>query len=174
MEPKAIDWQQLNAIIADHRDRKWGLIPLLQDIQEAFGYIPPAAIEPIADAMHMYPTQVQGVITFYSGFSLQPKGRCVLRVCRGTACHVKGSRSILRLMKKELSLEEGETSPDYQFTLETVACLGACFLAPTMMVNRNYYGKLSPPKVTSILDQYRRPKAAEGESDATDTAREAE
>lgn len=164
MEPKAIDWDQLSAIIDKHREEKWALIPLLQEVQEAFGYIPPAAIEPIARAMEMFPTQVQGVITFYAGFSLAPKGRYVLRVCRGTACHVKGSRSILRMTKKELNLEEGETSDDYQFTLETVACLGACFLAPTMMVNKNYYGKLTPPKVNSILDQYRKPKPAESAS----------
>jgi len=166
MEPKVIDFNQLAAIIDKYRDQKWGLIPLLQEVQEAFGYIPPAAIEPIAKAMNMFPTQVQGVITFYAGFSLQPKGRYVLRVCRGTACHVKGSRSILRMTKKELDLQEGETSQDYQFTLETVACLGACFLAPTMMVNKTYYGKLTPPKVTSILDQYRKPKASEASSPA--------
>jgi NADH-quinone oxidoreductase E subunit len=166
MEPKAIDWDQVSAIIDKYRDQKWGLIPLLQEVQEFCGYIPPAAIEPIAKAMKMFPTHVQGVITFYAGFSLQPKGRCVLRVCRGTACHVKGSRSILRMMKKELSLEEGETSPDYQFTLETVACLGACFLAPTMTANKDYYGKLTPPKVNSILEQYRKPKPADASSEA--------
>ena len=99
--------------------------------------------------------------SFYAGFSLTPKGKYVIRVCRGTACHVKGGRSILRLMKKELGLEEGETSPDYQFTLETVACLGACFLAPTMMVNRTYYGKLSPPKVSSVLAQFRKQEGDE-------------
>jgi len=137
-----------------HRGEKWGLIPLLQEVQEAFGYVPPETIEPIAEALTTHPSEVQGVVTFYSGFSLKPKGRCVLRVCRGTACHVKGSRGILRLLKRELSLEEGETSPDYQFTLETVACLGACFLAPTMMVNRDYFGKLNPTKVTGILGQY--------------------
>jgi len=162
MEPKPIDWQQVNTIIDKHRGEKWGLIPLLQEVQEACGYIPPAAIEPIAHAMNLFPTQVQGVITFYAGFSLEPKGRYVLRVCRGTACHVKGSRSILRMMEKELAVDEGETSPDYQFTLETVACLGACFLAPTLMVNKDYYGKLTPPKVTSILNQYRKPGAHEG------------
>jgi NADH:ubiquinone oxidoreductase subunit E len=132
------------------------LIPLLQEVQETFGFIPPQSIEPIADALQMYPSQVQGVITFYSGFSLKPKGRVVLKVCRGTACHVKGSRSILRMVQKDLGLKEGETSPDYQFTLETVACLGACFLAPTMMVNRDYFGKLNPTKVTSVLGEYRK------------------
>jgi NADH-quinone oxidoreductase E subunit len=156
-EPK-IDLAKLDAIIDGHRNDRWGLIPLLQKVQETYGYVPPETIEPIAEALKLFPSQVQGVITFYSGFSLKPKGKYVCKVCRGTACHVKGSRSILRLMKQELELEEGETSPDYQFTLETVACLGACFLAPTMMVNRDYYGKLSPTKVHSVLSQYRRPK----------------
>ena len=82
----------------------------------------------------------------------------MLKVCRGTACHVKGSRSIIRLMQRELDLKEGETSADYQFTLETVACLGACFLAPAMLVNQTYIGKLAPTKVTSILDEYKKEK----------------
>ena len=158
MEPKEIDWNKLTAVIAKHEKEKWALIPLLQEVQEIFGYIPPESIEPIAQALKMFPSQVQGVITFYSGFTLQPKGKYILRVCRGTACHVKGSRNILRLMQKELDLDAGETSPDYKFTLETVACLGACFLAPAMMVNRAYYGKLAPTKVTSLLAQYGKDK----------------
>jgi NADH:ubiquinone oxidoreductase subunit E len=156
MEPPPIDWDKLDAIIESHKGEKWGLIPLLQEVQELCGYIPPDSIEPIARAMNMFSSQVQGVITFYAGFALKPKGKYVLKVCRGTACHVKGSRSILRLMQKELGLSEGETSPDYQFTLETVACLGACFLAPTMMINRDYFGKLSPTKVNSVLGEYQK------------------
>ena len=156
MEPPPIDWEKIDAIIESHRGEKWGVIPLLQEVQELCGYIPPDSIEPIARAMNMFSSQVQGVITFYAGFALKPKGKYVLKVCRGTACHVKGSRSILRLMQKELGLSEGETSPDYQFTLETVACLGACFLAPTMMINRDYFGKLSPTKVTSVLGEYQK------------------
>lgn len=158
MEPKEIDWNKLTAVIAKHEKEKWALIPLLQEVQETFGYIPPESIEPIAQALKMFPSQVQGVITFYAGFTLQPKGKYVLRICRGTACHVKGSRNILRLMQKELDLDAGETSTDYKFTLETVACLGACFLAPAMMVNRAYYGKLAPTKVTSLLAQYGKDK----------------
>jgi NADH:ubiquinone oxidoreductase subunit E len=156
MKPPELDRNKLEAIIAAHQGEKWALIPLLQDVQEAFGYIPPEFIEPIADALNLFPSQVQGVITFYAGFALKPKGKYVLKVCRGTACHVKGSRSILRLVQKELNLKEGETSSDYQFTLETVACLGACFLAPTMMVNRDYFGKLSPTKTVSVLGEYRK------------------
>ncbi|MDP2645573.1 MAG: NADH-quinone oxidoreductase subunit NuoE [Desulfobacterales bacterium] len=161
MKPPEIDGDQLQRIIDQHRGEKWGLIPLLQEIQENFGYIPPPAIEPVAKALNLFPSQVQGVITFYAGFALKPKGKYVLKVCRGTACHVKGSRSIIRLVQKELNLQEGETSPDYQFTLETVACLGACFLAPTMLVNRSYFGRLAPARVTSLLDQYRRNKEDE-------------
>lgn len=154
MISREIDLDKVQSILNKHRREKWGLIPVLQEIQELFGYIPPEAIVPVADALRVYPSQVQGVVTFYSGLSTEPKGRNVVRVCRGTACHVKGGQGILRFMKRELGLKEGETSPDYQFTLETVACLGACFLAPTMMVNKTYYGKLAPPKVSSIISQY--------------------
>jgi NADH:ubiquinone oxidoreductase subunit E len=158
MQPKEIDWELMEDIIQRYRGETWALIPLLQDIQETFGYIPPDSIEPVSEALSLFPSQVQGVISFYAGLSLKPKGKYVIRMCRGTACHVKGGRSILRMMKKELGLEEGETTPDYRFTLETVACLGACFLAPAMMVNRTYFGKLSPAKVVSVLKQYGRDK----------------
>ncbi len=158
MEAKEIDLNELTSIIDKHKDRMWSLIPLLQDIQEHYGYIPPESLETVALALKIFPSRVQGVVTFYSGFTLTPKGKYVLRICRGTACHVKGGRAILRIMKRELGLEEGETSPDYQFTLETVACLGACFLAPAMMVNRTYFGKLTSPKVTSVLSQYQKDK----------------
>jgi NADH:ubiquinone oxidoreductase subunit E len=154
MTQEAIDFDRVQSILRRHDREKWGLIPVLQEIQETFGYIPPESLVPVAETLRIYPSQVQGVLTFYAGLSTEPKGKYVVRVCRGTACHVKGGRSILRFLKRELGLEEGETSPDYQFTLETVACLGACFLAPTMMVNKTYYGRLSPPKVSSILKQY--------------------
>ncbi len=158
MTTTKINWEKLSEIIDAYKEKKWGLIPLLQEIQETFGYIPPDTIVPIAEALGLYPSQVQGVITFYAGFTLKPKGKCVMKVCRGTACHVKGGQSVLKMMKKELSLEEGETSEDYQFTLETVACLGACFLAPAMMVNRDYFGKLTPNKVTSVVGEFRKEK----------------
>jgi len=158
MKPEEIDWGQLEAIIDKHRGESWALIPLLQDIQEAFSYIPPESLESIAEALSVFPCQVQGVISFYAGFSLKPKGKYVLKVCRGTACHVRGGLSVLRFMKRELGLNEGETTADYQFTLETVACLGACALAPTMMVNRDYFGKLTPPKVTNILAEFGKEK----------------
>ena len=154
MDPREINWAEIEILINKRKNEAGGLIPLLQDIQDAVGHIPPETIEPVANALGIFPSEVQGVISFYAGFSLEPKGKYVLKVCRGTACHVKGGRSILRLIKRELSLDEGATTPDYQFTLETTACLGACALAPTMMVNKSYFGKLTPPKVNAVLDEH--------------------
>jgi NADH-quinone oxidoreductase E subunit len=148
------EMNRVQKIISEYQNQRWGLIPLLQKVQEELGYIPGETLEPIADALQLSPSQVQGVVTFYAQFSLAPRGKYVIRVCRGTACHVRGGRSILRVVKRELGVEEGETTPDFKYTLETVACLGACFLAPTMMVNRNYFGRLSPPKIRSILGQH--------------------
>lgn len=154
MKPEKIDLTKITPLIEEYQGQKWPLIPLLQKVQDEYGYIPPETIGPIAEALNLFPSEVQGVVTFYSQFSLKPRGKNVVRVCKGTACHVRGGRSILKIAKRELGVDEGDTTEDYQFTLETVACLGACFLAPTMMVNKNYYGKLSPPKMTSILKQY--------------------
>lgn len=144
----------LQRLIAQAQGQKWALIPLLQRIQEEIGYVPPETIELIAEALNLFPSQVQGVLSFYAQFFTEPRGRNIIRVCRGTACHVKGGKSILKLVKQNLGIEEGKTTSDYKFTLETVACLGTCFLAPVMMVNRNYFGKLVPSKVQSVLKQY--------------------
>jgi NADH:ubiquinone oxidoreductase subunit E len=147
-----IDHETLMRIIENHDAGKWDLIPLLQAIQEEFGYIPPEAIMPVADHLKVFPSEVQGVIEFYAGFGMKPKGRHIFKVCCGTACHVKGSRSILSSITKELGISEGETSPDYSCSLETVACLGACFLAPTLMADKEYYGRLTPSRIGSIVN----------------------
>lgn len=146
--------KRLQKIILEYQGQKWGLIPLLQKVQEELGYVPREAVGPIADALNLFPSQVQGVITFYAQFFTEPRGRNIVRVCRGTACHVRGGRTILKVVKQNLGIEEGKTTEDFKFTLETVACLGTCFLAPVMMVNRNYFGRLVPPKVKSIIRQY--------------------
>ncbi len=148
------EWELVQKLITEQRGKKWALIPLLQRIQEEIGYIPPAAIEPIAAALNLFPSQVQGVLSFYAQFSMVPRGRNIIRVCRGTACHVKGGKTILKMVQQQLGIAEGQTTADYKFTLETVACLGTCFLAPVMMVNHLYFGKLVPPKVQSVLKQF--------------------
>ena len=156
------DLTRLDDIVARFQDQKWPLIPLLQEVQDELGYIPPETIEPIARATGLFPSQVQGVITFYEQFHTTPRGKNIVRVCRGTACHVRGGRTILKIVKQQLEVEEGETTPDMGFTLETVPCLGTCFLAPSMMVNKDYFGKLAPPKLRSILQQYDTPGAEQG------------
>ena len=141
----------VDQIVAKHRGERWALIPLLQEVQEQIGYIPPQAIEPRAAGLGLFPSQGQGVISFYTQLHTTPRGRNVVRVCRGTACHVRGGKTILKLVKQHLGLEEGETTPDLEYTLETVACIGVCALAPNMVINNDTYGQLNPKKVTQIL-----------------------
>jgi NADH:ubiquinone oxidoreductase subunit E len=155
--PPKPDLKRLDEILAGYQGQKWPLIPLLQEVQEEFGYIPPETIEPIARATGLFPAEVQGVVSFYEQFHTAPRGKNIVRVCRGTACHVRGGSTILRIVKQNLDVEEGGTTPDMQFTLETVPCLGTCFLAPAMMLNKDYFGKLAPPKLRSILQQYGNP-----------------
>lgn len=145
------DLAEIEPIIARYQGERWGLIPLLQDIQEKFGYVPPETIRPVADAMGLFPAQVQGVISFYSQLHTEPRGKKVVTVCRGTACHVRGGQTILKLVKQQLGVDEGETTPDMEYTLETVACIGVCALAPNMTVGNTTYGSLNPKKVTRIL-----------------------
>ncbi|MFO8010038.1 MAG: NADH-quinone oxidoreductase subunit NuoE [Dehalococcoidia bacterium] len=151
VEIPEIDLNKIGEIVDKYRGQKWLLIPLLQEVQSEIGYIPPAAIKPIADGLGLFPSQVQGVISFYTGLYTTPRGRNVVKVCRGTACHVRGGKTILKLVKQQLELEEGETSADLEYTLETVACIGVCALAPNMVINNDTYGQLNPKKVSQIF-----------------------
>jgi NADH:ubiquinone oxidoreductase subunit E len=144
--------KQIDNIIGGYRGQKWGLIPLLHDVQTAVGYIPPESIPRIADGLGLFPSQVQGVISFYTQFYTEPRGRNIVRVCRGTACHVRGGKTILKLVKQELGLEEGETSPDLEYTLETVACIGVCALAPNIVINQETHGNMNPKKVARLFE----------------------
>jgi len=154
MKAKAIDLSKLDPILTRHEGQKEALIPVLQEVQGEFGYVPEEAIERIADALELFPSQVYGVVTFYSQFYLTPRGRNTIRACRGTACHVRGARSVLRAVEQSLGISEGNTTEDFKFTLETVACLGACALGPVVVVNEKYFGKMAPRKVESVLRQY--------------------
>jgi NADH:ubiquinone oxidoreductase subunit E len=149
--------KKIDAIISNYRGQRWGLIPLLHDVQQAVGYIPPEVIPNIASGLGLFPSQVQGVISFYTQFYTEPRGKNIVRVCRGTACHVRGGKTILKLVKQELGLEEGETSPDMEYTLETVACIGVCALAPNIVINQETHGNLNPKKVARLFES-RKPK----------------
>jgi len=145
------DLARINAIASEYSQQKWAMIPLLQKIQSEFGYIPPQSIPLIARSLGVFPSQVQGVISFYAQLYTQPRGRKVVRVCRGTACHVRGGKTILKLVKQHLGLDEGETSPDLEYTLETVACIGVCALAPNIVVADHVHGHMNPKKVEQLL-----------------------
>jgi NADH:ubiquinone oxidoreductase subunit E len=127
----------------------------VQRIQKEFGYIPPESVPVIAEMLGLFPSQVQGVISFYSQLYTEPRGKKVVRVCRGTACHVRGGKTILKLVKQQLGVEEGETTPDLEYTLETVACIGVCALAPNMVIGDKTHGHLNPKSVEQLLKKDR-------------------
>jgi NADH-quinone oxidoreductase subunit E len=139
------------------------LIPLLQSIQEAYGYLPAPVLTRVSARTGIPTSRMYGVATFYAQFSLEPHGKHAVRSCRGTACHVRGGKKIIATVKGALGLEEGETSPDMLFSFETVACLGACALAPVTIVDSAYYGKMTPRKAEQIIQQL---KEHNGESQA--------
>jgi NADH-quinone oxidoreductase subunit E len=130
------------------------LIAVLQQVQDCFGYLPRMAIEEISRRTKIRLSRIYGVVSFYAQFYTEPHGRHTVRCCRGTACHVKGSGQVLAAVERALGVREGETTPDLMFYLETVACLGTCFLAPAIMIDDHYYGKLTPQRVESILRSY--------------------
>ena len=130
------------------------LIPLLQTLQNEYGFLPPEVLTEASRLTKLPISRMFGVATFYEQFHLTPRGRHTIRCCRGTACHVKGGKSISQAISRELGIDEGDTTPDMRFTFETVACLGTCFLAPVMMVDNDYYGLLTAQKIHSILDSY--------------------
>ena len=145
--------EKIDAIILEHKNEEWGLIPCLQDIQEMLGYIPSPVIQRIAEGLGLFPSQVQGVVTFYEQLYTTPRGKNIVKVCRGTACHVRGGKTILNLVKHQLNLAEGETSPDLEYTLETVACIGVCALAPNIVINRDTHGHMNPKKVSRLFNK---------------------
>jgi NADH:ubiquinone oxidoreductase subunit E len=153
MPAESIDLSKLPPLLEPYRSES-DLIPLLQQVQGEYGYVPPETLEPIGLALGLPACRVQGVINFYHMFYTEPRGRNTVTVCRGTACHVRGGRGVLRVVQKILGLKDGETSPDYEFTLETVACLGACALSPVMVVNGQIYGRMNPKRIETVLAAY--------------------
>ncbi len=145
--------EPLDKVLASRPEAGAGdLIPILQEIQKAYGYLPPSVLTAMSSRTGIAASRIYGVITFYEQFYLEPHGRHTVRCCRGTACHVKGGRDIIRAIRRILGVEEGETTKDMEFTFETVACLGACALAPVMVVDGVYYGKMTSRKVNFVLD----------------------
>jgi len=144
----------LQKLLDQYRDYKGGLIPVLQEAQNIYGYLPKDVILEIAKELRMPASKVFGVCTFYAQFHLKPRGRNIIRVCLGTACHVRGGAKIFEAAQEALGVGQGGTTEDLRFTLETVACIGACGLSPCMMVNDDTHGRLAPEKVGGIFETY--------------------
>ncbi|HOJ18189.1 MAG: NADH-quinone oxidoreductase subunit NuoE [Ignavibacteriales bacterium] len=139
---------------------KSAIIPLLQDVQQIYGYLPEKVLLEVAKFTGLALSRVYGIATFYNQFRLTPLGENIIRVCRGTACHVKGSANILYTLEQELKIQAGETTRDKKFTLEVVSCIGACSIAPVITVNDDYFGRLTTKEIPGILKKYaNKPKA---------------
>jgi NADH-quinone oxidoreductase subunit E/NADP-reducing hydrogenase subunit HndA len=153
--------KQLQEVIAKHRGQPGGLMPTLQEAQGIYGYLPIEVQTKIADGLGVSLSEVFGVATFYSQFSLTPKGEHVCSVCLGTACYVKGSDKILEALEKKLGIKAGECTADGKFSIESCRCVGACGLAPVMTIGDEVYGKLTPDQVSGIIDSYMNEKGGE-------------
>lgn len=145
---------KLQEIIAAHKDQKGPLMPVMQEAQDLYGYLPLEVQNAIAEGLKVPLTKVYGVATFYSQFTMEPKGEHTISVCQGTACYVKGSQAVLDKLKTVLKVEEGKTTPDGKFTLQSTRCLGCCGLAPVMTIDGEAYGNLTPAEVEGILAKY--------------------
>lgn len=146
-----VDLSRLDYLIAKYKGKKGNLIPLLQGTQNLYGYLPKAAFDKLAKETGLSLSDMYGVATFYAQFRLKPVGKHIIKVCHGTACHVQNANTITDSLQESLKVKDGETTPDGLFTLESVACLGCCSLAPVMMIGDNTYGKLTGSEAVRIV-----------------------
>lgn len=146
-----VDLKPLDVVLEKYKGIKGSLITILQKTQEIYGYLPRRALQHIADVIGVKPAKILGAATFYTQFRFQPIGKYLIMLCQGTACHVNGSEKIEDAICDELKIKDGETTEDRLFTLENVACLGCCSLAPVMMINGEAYGKLTPESARKVI-----------------------
>ena len=151
IDPKQV---QLDEIIQKHRQENGPLIPILQEAQEVYGYLPAQVLKHISKGTRIPLARIYGVVTFYAQFRLTPVGRNLINVCLGTACHVRGGAKVLETLEKELKIKDGATTEDGRFSLEIVACIGACGLAPVISINNEVHGRLLPENIAGILAKY--------------------
>jgi NADH:ubiquinone oxidoreductase subunit E len=147
-------YSEIHNIIDLYRDKEGALIQILHAGQEIYGYLPSELLEIIASSLNKPLSEVTGVLSFYSFFSTRPRGRHTIRVCLGTACYVRGGKKIIETLRKSLALEVGETTEDGKFTFEVARCIGACGLAPAMMIDGKVYKQVTPQKLAAILSTY--------------------
>lgn len=150
-----VEISKLDAILEKYGLEHRGLIPSLLDIQKVYHYLPPDALQHVSQRMKIPMIQIFQVASFYKAFSLEPRGKHIITVCLGTACHVRGAERLIDQVARLLDIEPGETTQDYQFSLEGVNCLGTCALGPVMVIDGKYYGNMAATKVERVLQKYR-------------------
>ncbi len=150
------DNDKLPGLIQKYKDENGTVIGLLQDIHEAYGYLPEEVLQRVSDGIEVPLSTLYSLATFYSSFRLEPMGKHHIKSCVGTACHVKGAPFVVETIERELGIKAGETTPDGQFTFDTVNCLGACALAPLIVIDDEYHGKLDQSKIKKILDNLKK------------------
>ncbi len=146
--------QKLQEIIEKHKDSKGALIPVLHEAQDVYGYLPMSVQKKISEGLNVPLSEIYGVVTFYTQFSLKPKGQFKVNVCMGTACYVKGSNLILDKLQEKLGIHVGDCTEDGKFSLDACRCIGACGLAPVIMINDDVYGRLTADDVEKVLEKY--------------------
>ena len=150
----AEQWAAVDAVIKKYKKKPGSLIPALEEVQEAIGYLPRPVMKRVALGLKVPFSEVYGVVTFYSFFTMAPKGKHTVRCCLGTACYVRGGKKILETLTETLKVQPGETTPDRNFSLETVRCLGACGLAPVVVVDEDTHRQMKPSKISGVLEAY--------------------
>lgn len=148
------EWERIDLVISKYKNRHGALIPVLKEVQDVCGYLPKRVQHRIADGLHLPTSQVFGVVSFYAFFTTVPRGRNIIRVCMGTACYVRGSKEILDALQRELGVHVGGITSDRKFSLEAVRCVGACGLAPVVVVGQDTYGMVTPGRAVQILGNY--------------------
>jgi NADH:ubiquinone oxidoreductase subunit E len=161
-----IDLSQVREISNEHAGRRGDLLIVLQKVQGVFGYVPKPAIEVVAQVLGVSASEIFGVLTFYNRFHLSPRGKHTIRACRGTACHFNGSAEIIESIRKHFGLEKGDTTKDFLFSLEEVACLGACGIAPVMTIDEETFGKRTPALALEAIARYEAAEKVAGEAPA--------
>ncbi len=154
-DPTVSNFSEIDKLLAEYKGRKGTVIPILQGVQEILGYLPPRVFQKIADNTGIPVSDLYGVATFYAQFRLHPVGKLMIKVCHGTACHVQNASAVSSAIEEALGVKDGETTSDGLFTLESVACLGCCSLAPVMMIGNDTYGKLTGAEAVKIIKEIR-------------------
>jgi NADH-quinone oxidoreductase E subunit len=150
----AEQWAAVDAIMKRYKAKPGSLIPVLEEVQETIGYLPKPVLQRVALGLKVPFSEVYGVVTFYSFFTMAPKGKHTVRCCLGTACYVRGGKKLLDTLTETLNVQPGETTPDRRFSLETVRCLGACGLAPVVVVDEDTHRQMKPSKISGVLEAY--------------------